>query len=100
MASQVQDASEAVAQAAPPDEDSLLVKQKLHAQKRIAIAADALTTAANVAVPTIPKTEATRSLIGAHAGNRTNDGQRRAPRDAIPTGPLSQGPGLPPGYWF
>ena len=62
---QVQDAQAVAAQAAPPDGSSFLVKQKLHAQKRIAIAADALTTAAKVVVPTIPKTEATRALIGA-----------------------------------
>lgn len=48
---------------APPNEGSFVTKQK-YAQKRIAIAAEALTTAANVVVPTIPKTEEIRTLIG------------------------------------
>ena len=43
---------------------SFSVKQR-HAKKRIAVAADALSTAANVEVPDVPKDDATNELIGA-----------------------------------
>ena len=46
---------------------SFSAKQR-HAKKRIAVAADALSTAANVEVPDVPKDDATSELIGAPDG--------------------------------
>ena len=47
---------------------SFSAKQRT-AKKRIAVAADALSTAAKVDVPDVPKDEATTELIGAQQGN-------------------------------
>jgi hypothetical protein len=53
-------------------------------QKRIAVAAEALTSASDVAVPSVPKTEAARQLIGAAiAGNLLFQGLSLAARQAI-----------------
>ena len=52
-----------VAEAAKANRPSFSAKQRT-AKKRIAIAADALSTAARVDVPDVPKDDATTELIG------------------------------------